>query len=198
MAPGPFMGFRPQISARTLMENENITFEQFDAMKHSTVYEAAAHILPELITAIGQFGTSDDIQLMSDIFANWDGALDGDSVGAIPFLQFQQRAGFGNIFVNPWSLEDPLGTPNTLRDPAGAVASLQAAIDAMNSQNIPLDIQYGQYYTVLDLNEGILPGNGGEDTFRNSVFIQPGLPPLGGDSYVAVVEFTQNGARAKI
>lgn len=67
----------------------------------------------------------------------------------------------------------------------------------MLGSGLPLDTPFGAVYEIFDVNEGNLPGHGGDDVFRNAQYLIPGFPPLGGDSYVAIVEFTPSGARAR-
>jgi len=203
MAPR-FMNFRPQRSARMLMEDPKISFEEIIRYKHSTRMEAADRILDDLTQAVAKNGGDKAKQAMA-VLQLWDRCADAESRGAILFESFfkelNQRAGKAGPFAVPWNEKSPLNTPDGLTDPAMAVAALEAAADKVRADYGSLDVAWGKvYHLVIDQVE--LPANGGPDElgiFRAAYFGRVGNGPLqigGGDSYVAAIEFG-NPVRAK-
>ncbi|HUP41581.1 MAG TPA: penicillin acylase family protein [Thermoanaerobaculia bacterium] len=189
------MAFRPQRSIRMLRENGTLSLEEMIRLKHSTRMEAADRLLPDLLAAAA--GT-ERAAAAASVLAAWDRAADADSEGAPLFAewysQLVRRAGAEGPFARPFSPDDPLETPAGLRDPAAAVAALEAAAEALEASYGRLDVSWGEVCR-LRVGGRDLPGNGGPGilgVFRVSYC--PGLdeqasPILGGDSFVAAVEF---------
>jgi len=111
MAP-QFMHPRAQRSARMLLEDESITFEEMVAYKHSTRMELADRLLDDLLGAALESGRPKalaGVQVLED----WDRSSDADSRGAILFMNWAQlisgRTG-GNPFAIPWDADDPMAS----------------------------------------------------------------------------------------
>lgn len=231
MSLPPTMTPRAQTSARLMIENTNITFEQLVELKHSTVHHLANNTIDDLVAAVSA-RTNATAALMnaSAILQAWDRNLDADSVGAILFLVWQASSppdlraeesvlgqnattsSTGILFSTPWSIDDPLNTPRDFADTEAVVNALEAAYNALVALPDPWapDVAYGDIFRLLDprnLTEGAtVPGHGGPATFRNTVWpininsaftYDTSTPPAGGDSWVCVVEFTQDGPRAE-
>jgi len=203
MAPR-FMSFRAQRSARMLMEDPHISFEELVRYKHFTRMELADRILDDLSSAVKQKG-GEKAQRAMDVLESWDRCADAQSRGAILFEAFfkelTQRAGKSGPFAVPWNEKSPLNTPDGLADPAMAVAALEAAADKVQADYGSLDVAWGKVYHLL-IDKVDLPANGGPSDlgiFRAAYFGRTNSGPLqmgGGDSYVAAIEFA-NPVRAK-
>lgn len=202
------MGLRPQRSANLLEQSPKMTFDQMVANKMSTRMELADRILDDLLppaTAAG--GTAAEA---AAVLAQWDRCADADSKGAVLFEAWYRRAvrtaGAAGIFAKRWSEAEPRTTPDGLRDPAAAVAALVAAANETRLLWGALDVPWG---TIHRLRVGTLdlPANGGPGDlgiFRvvnydnNPAATGPARKQIanGGDSYVAVIEFTPTGPKA--
>ena len=203
MAPR-FMHFRAQRSARMLMEDPRISFEELVRYKHSTRMELADRILDDLIRAVGKNG-GDKAKRAIAVLQIWDRCSDAESRGAVLFEAFfkelNQRAGKAGPFAVPWNEKSPLNTPDGLADPAMAVAALEAAATRVERDHGSLDVAWGKVYHLL-IDNVDLPANGGPNElgiFRAAYFGRTNNGPLqmgGGDSYIAAIEFG-NPVRAK-
>jgi acyl-homoserine-lactone acylase len=193
MAPR-FMHFRAQRSARMLIEDERISFDELVAYKHSTRMELADRILDDLIPAARAQG-GDIVRQAADVLEAWDRMAEGNSKGAVLFALLAQGMRIDRAFKTPWSEKDPMTTPDGLADPKAAVSALEAAAKRVQSTFGSLDVTWGQVFR-LRYGKSDLPGNGATGEF--GVFRVVGYAPaqdgrfraLGGDSYVAAVEFS--------
>ncbi|MGD2122284.1 MAG: acylase [Gemmatimonadota bacterium] len=191
-----FMHPRAQRSARMLMEDESITFDELVEYKHSTHMEAADRLLPGLVAAAREVG-GEEVLAAAEVLESWDGNADVDSRGAVLFLEWAQNfwnRTRGNAFAIPWDPSDPMGTPAGLADAALALQVLAEASEAVGSRYGSLDVPFGDVYRVRRDNLD-LPGNG--MTGPAGVFRAAGYGPAedgkyqigGGDSFVLAVEF---------
>jgi acyl-homoserine-lactone acylase len=97
-----------------------------------------------------------------DVLARWDLREDLGSRGAILFRRFfGHAAGAGDLWLTPFSVADPVHTPNTL-DPASAAVrvALGDAIADLRAAGIPLDASVGDVQGVT--RDGrLIPVHGG-------------------------------------
>ena len=197
---GP-MSFRAQRSARMLIEDEKISFEEMIEYKHSTHMELADRLLDDLIGATQQ----QDNKLArraADVLAVWDRKADADSRGAVLFAAWVQEMGSPLSFAIPWNEDLPMTTPDGLADPAAAAGALAAAATKVEAAYGALDVPWGD---VFRLRNGTtdLPASGGPNNL--GIFRELSFAPtqdnrfraVEGDSYVAVVEFS-NPVRAMV
>ena len=195
MAPR-FMHFRAQQSAELLMADDSITFEELETYKHSTEMELAVRLLDDLQEAVTENGDGTAKRAM-DVLSAWDRNADAGSRGGVLFAAFvhRLRGVGGDPFAVPWSEDDPLTTPDGLADPAAAASALAAAAEHVESTYGALDVSWGEVHR-LRRGGRDLAGNGGPSDlgiFR-VVTYRPGddgkATAFQGDSYVAVVEFS--------
>ncbi|MCB9455302.1 MAG: acylase [Anaerolineaceae bacterium] len=190
--------FRPQTSQQMLAEDDSVTYDELIAYKHSTHVESADHVLSDLIAA-AQASDSDLAKQAADVLAAWDGNTNADSQGAVLFIlwfeSYAQQTGF-DMFATPFDINDPFNTPSGLSDPAGAVAALEVVAAQVQENYGTLDVPYGDVMR-LRVGEYDLPGNGGGDpsgVFRAAWYVPDGqgkFQAIGGDSWVAVIEFSR-------
>ncbi|MDF0552718.1 acylase [Kamptonema sp. UHCC 0994] len=197
---GP-MSFRAQRSARMLIEDEKISFEEMIEYKHSTRMELADRLLDDLIGATQQ----QDNKLArraADVLAVWDRKADADSRGAVLFAAWVQEMGSPISFAIPWNEDLPMTTPDGLADPAAAVKALAAAASKVEAAYGALDVPWGDVFR-LQSDATNLPASGGPSNlgiFRVFSFATTKdnrFRAVEGDSYVAVVEFS-NPVRAMV
>ncbi len=201
MIPPPFIWPRPQTSMRLLAEHPKPTFEQLIALKQSTYAELATQVLDDLIKA-AQASDKPLVKHAAEILAAWDRTTDVESVGAALFtawaLSYVQPTGFP-IYAKQWDIHDPLNTPRGLSNPAAAVAALEKVATQLESVRMlggGIDIPYGKAFR-LRIGKYDLPASGSFDvvgTFRTLTFMQDKdlrFKAVHGDSYIAVIEFSQ-------
>ena len=198
MAPR-WMSFRAQRSARMLADDEEISFEELVRYKHSTRMELADRILDELLPAAKRYGSA-NARRAAAVLEAWDRRADAASRGAVLFQAFAdkgaERFPHSTLFATPWSETSPRITPDGLSDPAGAVAVLEAAANEVKSDYGSLDVAWGEVHR-LRIDDVDLPANGGASElgiFRVTNFRPDGdarFRAEGGDSFVALVEFSQ-------
>jgi acyl-homoserine-lactone acylase len=195
MAPR-FMHPRAQRSARMLLEDESITFEEMLAYKHSTRMELSDRLLGDLLGAARASGRP-KAMAGAQVLEEWDRSSDAESRGAVLFLNWAQlisgRTG-GNPFATPWDPDDPMATPNGLDDPDLGVELLEVAVDTTRARHGAADVAFGDVFRLR--RDGLdLPGNGQGDPM--GVFRAAWYTPVefnrheifGGDSFVLAVEF---------
>lgn len=197
MAPR-FMHFRAQRSARLLMEDDRISFEELIQYKHSTRLELADRLLDDLIPAARRQG-GELARRAAAVLEAWDRQADAESRGAVLFQawfrELSRRCGTSGPFASPWNEASPLTTPDGLADPGLAVAALEAAASRVEASYGRLDVPWGDVYR-LRRDQMDLPANGGPGSlgiFRVVDFDQAAdgrFTAVGGDSYVAVIEFS--------
>ncbi|HSR67381.1 MAG TPA: acylase [Acidobacteriota bacterium] len=190
-----FMHFRAQQSFQLLQEGGQLTMDDMIRLKHSTEMEAAVRIRDELVEAARKNG-GETARRAAEVLENWDLNADSESRGGVLFEAFFREAGGPRLYAQPWKPEDPLSTPSGLADPKGAVTALVKAAERVESQHGSMDVAWGEVYRLQ--RDGIdLPANGGPGAlgiFRVIGYDDDngdGRPEaLVGDSYVAVVEFS--------
>ena len=207
MAPRA-MALRPQRSANLLEQNPKLTFEQMVTNKMSTRMELADRILDDLLPpAKAASGAALDA---ANVLEQWDRCADANSKGAVLFEAWYRRAvrtaGAGGVFAKRWSEAEPRTTPDGLRDPAAAVTALVAAANEVRLLWGAIDVPWGNVHR-LRVGTFDLPANGGPGDWgifrvvnydNDSAATGPAKKQIaiGGDSYVAVIEFTPTGPKA--
>lgn len=203
MAPRE-MALRPQRSVEMLRSDSSITFEEMIAYKHSTRLLLADRLLDDLLPAVRERG-GDDAREAAEVLASWDRSADADSRGTVLFHAFAaelERRSEGTFWARAWEADDPLSTPDGLAEPAAAVEALAAAADTVRTRWGRLDPAWGE--TRRFRRDSLdLPGNGdsgGYGAFRVVGFqrTDDGRRRADfGDSFVAAMEFTPDGVRAR-
>ncbi|SFR52406.1 acyl-homoserine-lactone acylase [Robiginitalea myxolifaciens] len=194
MAP-QYMGFRPQRSARMLLEDESITHDELVEYKLSTRLEFADRILDDLGAAVAASDSEDAKRAMAVLDA-WDREADADSQGMLLFYAWARKFNVwrNSNYAEGWSAEKPNTTPDGLANPSAAVELLAQTALEVEGKFGSLDKPWGEYYRIA-YNGKNLPGNGIDGSmgvFRvawpasadeNNMYIG------GGDSWVGVIEF---------
>jgi acyl-homoserine-lactone acylase len=217
-----FMGFRPQRSAGLLMDDASITYEEMIAYKHSTRMLLADRILDDLLP--GALESADpDVVRGARVLESWDRTADAESRGGVLFEAWVRRwwsaAGGGSgAFAQPWDPERPVATPDGIASLEQALDALGSATRAVEEAHGAADVPWGEVHRLrvgarFPGDETVpsgaaapdLPANGsGGDPF--GVFRVVGYDQeaedgtrtaTSGDSYVAAVEFTPEGLRAR-
>lgn len=200
MAPRPNMSLRSQRSAKMLLADDSISFDELIEYKYSTLMELADRILDDLIPAARQGGEL--ARQAAEVLSKWDKKADANSQGAVLFYLWAKAVDLDNLFAKPWSENSPLTTPDGLANPTSAVEALSAAAAKVKSTYGRLDVAWGEVFR-LRSNSLDLPANGADDSvgvFR-SVWFAPSkdnrFQAVGGDSFIAAIEFS-NPVRAMV
>ncbi len=189
------MAFRPQRSARMLMEDESITFDELVEYKLSTRLEFADRILDDLFAAVDA-SDSEKAKQAKLVLENWDREADADSKGMLLFYNWANKFNMWNSsnYTKQWTMDTPNTTPDGLSDPNRAVQLLEQAALEIETKFGSLDTPWGDYYRI-NYNGKNLPANGIDGSmgvFRvawpggaddNNMFVG------GGDSWVGIIEF---------
>ena len=201
------MSLRAQRSVAMLEADQSISFDELVAYKHSTRMELADRVLDELLPAAAASGGAAAREAAA-VLERWDRTADAESRGAVLFVEWwralgqRTRAGAG-VWSSPWSASSPRTTPNALADVAGAVAALEAAAATTARRFGAIDVKWGDVYRAR--RDGVeLPANGSSGTY--GVFRVVGYEAdgpnryraVGGDSYVAAIEFSSPVRAASI
>lgn len=202
MAPKS-MNFRPQRSARMLLEDESITFDELVDYKLSTKLEFADRILDDLFVAVDA-STSTKAKEAKVILMAWDREADADSKGMLLFYNWARKFNVWkkSNYKEKWSFEKPNTTPDGLADPEKAVQLLEKAAIEIETKFGSLDTPWGDYYRIKYSDKN-LPANGIDGSMGVFRVAWPGgandknMFVGGGDSWVGIIEFDDQ-VRAKV
>ncbi len=194
MAPQS-MSFRPQRSARMLIEDESITFDELVDYKLSTRLEFADRILDDLFAAIDA-SDSEKAKEAKIVLENWDREADADSKGMLLFYSWARKFKVWkkSNYAEQWSIDKPNTTPDGLADPKIAVQLLEQTALEIETKFGRLDTPWGDYYRI-NYNGKDLPANGVDGSMGVFRVAWPGgadennMYVGGGDSWVGVIKF---------
>ena len=183
-----------------LSEDNKISFDELVKYKYSTRMELADRLLDDLIP-LAQKG-SKLARKAAAVLTKWDRQTNPDSRGAVLFAAWAQGLDLKQLFATDWNPEAPLTTPDGIAQPEKAITALEAAATQVQAAYGSLDVPWGQVFRIRYGNVD-LPANGAEDplgVFRSLWFAptkEGRFQTIGGDSFVAVVEFS-NPVKAKV
>ena len=144
------MAFRPQRSARMLLEDESITFDELVDYKLSTRLEVADRILDDLFTAIDA-SNSEKAKEAKQVLEKWDREADADSQGMLLFYSWARKFNVwkSSNYTEQWSMDKPNTTPDGFSDPNEAVKLLEQTAIELDAKFGSLDTPWGEYYLSL-------------------------------------------------
>jgi acyl-homoserine-lactone acylase len=198
---GGALSFRTMTSLRMLHEDPSVTFDELLTYKHSTHLELTDRILDDLIAAAETSGTA-QAKAAAAVLKAWDRRAESASRGALLFETFAMkfmgpaladRKGFA--VASDW--KQPFTTPRGLKDPAAAVAQLDAAAEETIKRYGALDAPWGDFRRFA-IGATDLPANGADGNlgaFRVMRYapVAKGSPKqkaVFGDTIVLAVEFS--------
>ncbi len=194
MAP-QYMPFRPQRSARMLLEDDAITFDELVSYKLSTRLEFADRILDDLFEAVDA-SDNDKAKEAKKVLEAWDRESNADSKGMLLFFNWARKFGPWNAsnYAVPWSMEAANTTPDGLAAPEKAVQLLAQAATEIEMKFGDMATPWGDYYRI-NYGGKDLPANGIDGSLGVFRVAWPGnadedhMYVGGGDSWVGVIEF---------
>ncbi len=194
--------FRPQRSIAMVDGDTSITFEELEAYKNDTRMEAADRLLDDLLPAVREHG-DDRAQRAAAVLDDWDRTADAESEGSVLFAYWLRgMVGGESPFATPYQPGASRTTPDGLANPEAAVRTLAQVARKVESRHDSLDVPWGAVHRLVGPNgsHAASGGNGLFGLFRVLWFggMEEGRRrATGGDSYVALTEFTDEGARAR-
>ncbi|MCX4243582.1 penicillin acylase family protein [Paraliomyxa miuraensis] len=204
LPPRRFVGMRELHGLRMLLDDEAIDFDELRALRYDSRLELADHVLDDLLSAAARAEPSGLVPRAAAVLTAWDrtAAERTGSHGATLFEAWARRAmARPDPFAVPWSEQDPLRTPMGLREPSTALEDLEAAALEVEAAHGRLDPPWAQVHRFRD----DLPGAGASGEALGSFFTiehEPGkggsMHPMGGDTFVAIVELRPEGPRAEV
>lgn len=194
MAPKK-MDFRPQRSAKMILDDNSITFDELVDYKLSTRVEFADRILDDLFEAIDTYG-SKKAKEAKNVLEKWDRHSDVNSKGMVLFSKWASKVTISKntTYNTNWDINDPVNTPDGLSNPKQAAIFFEEAVNEIQEKFGRLDIAWGEYYKI-NYNGIKLPANGADGrlgVFRVAWSRRSGDKNeyvFGGDSWVSVIEF---------
>lgn len=175
-----------------------MTFENIRDWKLSTRVETADQFVDDIVATAKARGTA-RARRAADLLAKWDRQAEVESDGMLLFFKFMTAAGssFENIggFKVPTDDKRPLDTPRGFKDPAKAMAALDAVAGEVEKEYGTLAVKWGD---VLRFRRGSadVPGNGAPSplgairTIGVSAFKDGKVEAVSGDTFYAVIEFS--------
>ena len=190
------MDFRAQQSANLLLQDNEITFDEFIEYKHSTNAGLAERILDDFLPLKDQ--AKDSITIMAfEVLDSWDRRFEAESRGAVLFINWIDSfvgRNLRKIFETDWSFDEPITTPDGIKDKESAIQALSEAAHTLIETYGMLAIEYGDVYR-MRVGDYDLPANGGTGElglFRTIRFYKDKdgkYNAIHGDGFVAAVEF---------
>lgn len=187
------MIFRPQRSAKLIMNASDLTLDNFIKLKHDTKSELALRLQDDFEALKGL--TKDSLTTASlNVLTEWDASFEASSKGAILFMNVIQQMGTAGIFETEWSFENPVTSPDGLKNPEQVLGIIKMVAQSQTDQLGNLDPEYGDLFR-LKVGAHEFPGNGGPGNigiFRTLYYVPGGdgkYYPYHGDSFVCAIEF---------
>lgn len=194
--------FRPQRSIEMVAGDSSITFAELQGYKNDTRMLAADRLLDDLLPAVRQSG-GERAQRAAEVLADWDRTADAESRGSVLFASWLRAMVEKDApFETSYQPSAPRTTPDGLADPEAAVQALAQSARQVEQRYDSLSVAWGEVHRLVGPN-GAYPASGGNGLFGlfrvlwfdNSE--EDRRRAVGGDSYVAITEFTEDGPRAK-
>lgn len=197
--PPPRLRQRSQHSLQLINNEDKLSLEEVVDRKHSMRMLLADQLKDDLIKAVRDAKPQAEILRAADHLVAWDNQVAADSRGGVLFeswfSHYDERMEDRALYAEPWSFDDPMGTPRGLADPAAAAAAFETAVAAVEEQYGSWDLAWGDIHRLrlgnLDLPVG--GGPGGLGCFRVLWFAKDkdGKQRIrGGDGWQLAVEFS--------
>lgn len=199
MAP-VYMYQRQQRAVNMIRSDSSITFDELVSYKLSTRMGAADRFLDDLLEAVRRYPDTAAVRAAA-VLEQWDRMADSASTGAVLFTKWFDKLP-QSMYKIPWSPDNPVETPDGLKDPKAAVQLLADAAAEVQAGYGRLDVPWGQAAR-FRVNGYDYAGNGGPGHYGifRVIDYRPGrdkkYTAVAGDSYVAIVSFGKK-VKAKV
>lgn len=222
------MDLRPQQSALALLTKPRLTMDDLVTAKQSTRMILADRWLPDLIPLARKSGDA-DLLAAAKVLESWDRRADTDSKGAVLFDRF--RVAYvatdappppnGNpttppeMFRTAFDPARPLETPVGIGQPERAVLALREAVQSMQKDKLPLDIEWGAIHRIALTGRdkswrnprelANYPSAGSMDAYGGLRLVKYVPSPAdgkmraaAGEGWIQAIEFQPDGAKAQV
>lgn len=210
--PAPDLRFRSQLGVTLATSQDKVSLDDVVRLKHSTRMMAAERLVDDLLAAVKAGNPSGLLADAVGVLEAWDRTASPDARGAVLFTEWFDRyyreSGSStaereaSAYARPWTSTNPTGTPDGLADPARAVRTLAEAAATTRREHGRIDPAWGDLVRVIrgDVDVPVGGCSGIYGCFRVLSIRPTGdgrYQNAGGDGWVLVVEFTQDGPRAR-
>lgn len=196
--PPPALSLRSQHALELLTSaKKRLSLADVARLKHSYRMLLADRVKPDLLRALRTAGDS-ALREGIAVLERWDNTAAPASRGGTLFETWWRRYGQGmrpaDRFAQPWSRDDPTGTPRGLADAARAVSAFRQAVADVRQRFGALDVAWGDVHRVrIGTADYPVGGCGGDlGCFRVLQFRDDpdGKRVVqGGDGWILAVEF---------
>jgi len=196
--PEPRLRFRSQNSLELVHTNQLLSLEDVVELKHSMKMILADRVKDDLVRAARARDPTGEVAEALELLAGWDNRTTRESRGATLFELWASRY-FRTVrpdsaYRDPWSRDDPTGTPRGLGDYEKAADAFEWAIEEAKTRFGSWDVTWGEVHRIrageLDIPVGGCASNLG--CFRTIGFSEDEdgkYRARSGDAWVLAVEF---------
>lgn len=196
---------REQRGLEMLLADESISFEELVDMRYSNKMLLSDQVLSDLNSAAKT--SSDSLtRAAANVLQDWDQHANADSEGSVLFMFWALERCKWNManlcdFEELWNMASPMETPNGLAEPDSAAVLLGKVARKVQDQFGRLDIPWGEAMRLSDDIPGTgAPGDplGVYHVIKYRSTENGNYRPAFGDTWSAVIEFTDKGPKAEV
>jgi acyl-homoserine-lactone acylase len=196
--PKQRLRLRSQHSLQLVHGDSVLSLEDVVSLKHSMRMLLADRVKGDLVAAVQESSTDPEVLRASDLLAEWDNTVAGESRGGILFKTWAERywaeTDSTTRHEEPWSPEAPIETPRGLGDRETAVEAFAWAVEESKRRWEAWDLAWGAVHRVRmgDVDVPVGGCAGGLGCFRVLSFTEDDdgrLVADRGDGWVLAVEF---------
>jgi len=197
--PEPRLRFRSQNSLELVHNDRVMTLEDMVKLKHSMKMILADRVKEDLVAAVRGRAPAGEMADAIEMVAEWDNTVGRESRGSTLFEIWAQRY-FEVVpeerqFRDPWSREEPMGTPRGLGDPEAAADAFQWAVEETKTRFGSWDISWGEVHRIRAGDKDIAVGGCASalGCFRVLGYVEDEdgkFKVYRGDGWVLAVEFS--------
>lgn len=211
--PKPEFDLRSQHSVLLVGGDDELSLEDVVRLKHSMRMLLADRVKDDLVAAVRTADPAPEVARATAMIEEWDNTVAPESRGGVLFQTWWERyvetadtaddtpasVGFDarpeSLFREPWTPDDPAGTPRGLADPERAAAAFAWAVEETEERWGRSDIAWGEAHRVrrgdVDLPVGGCTGALGCFRVLSYREAEDGkLVARRGDGWVIAVEFS--------
>jgi acyl-homoserine-lactone acylase len=214
--PEPGLRLRSQHSIELIHNDQKFSLEDVVKLKHSKRMLLADRVKDDLVKAVEKADYGGEVAEALKLIKGWDNSVARDSRGGILFKTWWDRyvstsdpanvegsyasAGFPatpeSLFKEPWSFENPVGTPRGLADFDRAAETFSWAVEETRKRYGHWNLPWGEVHRAVIGNVDVAVGGscGLLGCFRTLDFKEhrydkKKLEVSGGDGWIFAVEF---------
>jgi acyl-homoserine-lactone acylase len=150
--PEPRLRFRQQNSLELIHNDRILSLEDMVELKHSMKMILADRVKDDLVAAVRERNPGGELSEAIELVAAWDNTVGRESRGSTLFEIWAGR--YFSVtdtlvqFRDPWSREDPMGTPRGLGDTDGAADAFAWAVAETKDRFGRWDVPWGEVHRI--------------------------------------------------